>query len=112
MSNILIVLESESLENLAKKADRILEQRNEAPGSVAAISEEGLSSSSSLPPTAFSVGEIHAVRQFMCSRESRDGRESRGQGAGSGSQSNICRNHAKWGTKSFSCRPGCLFGDL
>ena len=40
ISNILVVLEHETLDVLAKKADRILEQKNDTPGSVAAISAE------------------------------------------------------------------------
>ena len=40
VSNVLVVLEHESLHVLAKKADRILEQRNSALGSVAAISSD------------------------------------------------------------------------
>ena len=37
VSNILVVMEDEPLDVLARKADRILEQRSDAPGSVAAI---------------------------------------------------------------------------
>ena len=48
VSNILVVMEDEPLDALAKKADRILEQRSDAPGSVAAITVSPSSSSSPL----------------------------------------------------------------
>ena len=51
VSNILVVMEDESLDILAKKADKILDQRANAPGSVAAINE-----SSSSPSSYFTVG--------------------------------------------------------
>ena len=54
VSNILVIMEDESLDTLAKKADKILEQRADAPGSVAAISP---SSSSPL----LSICEVNAV---------------------------------------------------
>ena len=104
VSNILVVLENESLDSLAKKADKILEQRADAPGSVAAISP---SPSSPL----LSIGEVDAVRRFLHSQETRGGAPEARPSRGDSGQS-ICKNHARWGTKSFSCRPGCLLSYL
>ena len=109
ISNILVVMEDEPLDSLAKKADRILEQKNDAPGSVAAISPQSDS------PSVFSVGEVDGLRHLL--RRDREGRNdqargSRGTRGAPPDNSSICRNHAKWGTKSFTCRPGCLFADL
>ena len=103
VSNILVVMEDDPLDVLAKKADKILEQRSDAPGSVAAITP---------PSSVLSIGEVDSVRRFLRNPESRgssrdDGRPPRGD-----SGQSICRNHARWGTKSFSCRPGCLLSDL
>ena len=102
VSNILVVLEHESLDAIAKKADRILEQKNDAPGSVAAISADS---------HQFSIGEVDAVRRLIRGGDSRDPGGHRGAGRPDNSPF-ICRNHLKWGTKSFSCKPGCLYADL
>ena len=101
ISNILVVLEDESIDVLAKKADRILEQQSDAPGSVAAISTSA---------DKLTIGEVDVVRQFFRDRGGRQDRSREDRGPSS--SPSICRNHAKWGTKSFSCRPGCLFSDL
>ena len=112
VSNILVVMEDESLDILAKKADRIMEQRSDAPGSVAAITPVAETS----PSSVLSIGEVDAVRRFL----RQDGRgqscgDNRGPSRGARGPAETqftCRNHAKWGTKSFSCKPGCLFADL
>ena len=101
VSNILVVLEDEPLDGLPRKADRILEQWNDAPGSVAAISSD-----STIPASVFTVGEVDAVRQLL------RGRDSRGASSTPSTSSSICRNDAKWGSKAFNCRPGCLFSDI
>ena len=106
VSNILVVLEDEPLDVLAKKADRILDQKRDAPGSVAAISD-----SPSIPASAFTIGEVDAVRQMLRGRGSR-GLPSSSSSSTTAASPSICRNHAKWGTKAFSCRPGCLLSDL
>ena len=111
VSNILLVMEDEPLDTLAKKADRILDQRNDAPGSVAAITGTSSPPSSSLG--LLSIGECDAVRRMLRG----DGRgqrnnDERPNPRGTDSAPFTCKNHAKWGTKSFSCRPGCLFADL
>ena len=106
ISNILVVFEHESLDVLAKKADRILEQKNDAPGSVAAISTEF--------SHQLSIGEVDAVRRFF--RGDTRGADSRDSGGNRSSRPEanpfICRNHLKWGTKAFSCKSGCLYADL
>ena len=112
VSNILVVMEDETLDVLAKKADKILEQRIDAPGSVPAIT--------SPDPALLSIGEVDAVRRFLRAPDSRGASRApdpRGvsrdsDSRGRGTDQFICRNHAKWGTKSFSCKPGCLFADL
>ena len=111
VSNILVVLEDEPLDVLAKKADRIMEQRVDAPGSVAAIHSSNPSTSSPPSHGLLSIGEVDAVRRLL----RQDGRgHPRGADDRSGAREPpfTCRNPAKWGTKSFSCRPGCLFADL
>ena len=111
VSNILIVIEDEPLDVLAKKADRILEQRSDAPGSVAAIASPAVNPS----PSLLSIGEVDMVRRFLRgdgrppSRD--DDRGTCGTSAG-GATPFTCRNHAKWGSKAFSCKPGCLFADI
>ena len=109
VSNILIVMEDQPLDVLAKKADRILEQRTDAPSSVAAIATSAGNPSSPL----LSVGEVDAVRRFLrgdaraAPRD--DDRGARGPTPGTPF---TCRNHAKWGPKAFSCKPGCLFAEI
>ena len=110
VSNILVVLDDAPLDELAKKADKILEQSNDAPGSVAAIRGEV----SSLPPSfPFSMGEVDAVKQFFCGGRVPSASNSAPQARG-GSRGDVftCNSHAKWGTKAYSCKPGCLFSDL
>ena len=97
VSNILVVLGDESLDELAKKADKIMDQRADAPGSVAAIS----------PPNSdlFTRGEVDALRQLVRPQGS-----SKPPGTSRSSpESTICRFHSKWGPKAFRCQPGCLF---
>ena len=89
-----MVMEDESLDVLAKKADRILDQRADAPGSVAAINE--VSSSSS--PSYFTVGEVDAVQPR---RSPAPGGTGASAGNGNGY---ICNGHAHRGSKSFSCK--------
>ena len=108
VANILVVLETESLDSLAKKADRIMDQKSTAPGSVAAISPP--------LPDLFTRGEVDEVRQLL--RESRQG-HGRGRQVPSRPPSSsgppapfICSFHSKWGPKAFSCRNGCLFAEL
>ena len=99
-------MEDQPLDVLAKKAYRIMEQRTDAPGSVAAIAAPANNSLSLL-----SIGEVDAVRRLL----RRDGRPPRGddnRGRGSRDAPFTCRNHAKWGPKAFSCSPGCLFEEL
>ena len=106
-------MEDEPLDILAKKADRIMEQRSDAPGSVAAITTPVTETSTS---SVLSIGEVNAVRRLL----RHDGRgqprvDDRGASRGARGPSETpftCRNHAKWGTKSFSCKPGCLLADL
>ena len=108
VSNILVVMEDESLDVLAKKADRILDQRADAPGSVAAINE--VSSSSS--PSYFTVGEVDAVHNLLRGNQPRRSPAPGGTGTGAGSGNGyICNGHARWGSKSFSCKAGCIFAD-
>ena len=105
VSNILIVMEGEELDVLAKRADRIMEQKSDAPGSVAAINP---------PSSLLTVGELDVVRR-MIRRESRGnepGGSDRRPSGGSDATTFICKNHSRWGAKSFSCRPGCLLADL
>ena len=105
VSNILIVMEGEELDVLAKRADRIMEQKSDAPGSVAAINP---------PSSLLTVGELDVVRR-MIRRESRGnepGGSDRRPSGGSDTTTFICKNHSRWGTKSFSCKPGCLLSDL
>ena len=112
VSNILVIMEDEPLDVLAKKADRIMEQRSDAPGSVAAISP----ASEASPSSVLSIGEVDAVRRFLRQDRGQSRPEDRGPSRGARTPSEAtqftCRNHAKWGTKSFSCKPGCLFADL
>ena len=113
VANILVVMEDEPLDVLAKKADKILDQKADAPGSVAAISPSPTSPSNQL----LSIGELDAVRRMIRSQETRGSdlrganSDSRRPGGGDNGQF-ICKNHARWGTKSFSCKPGCLLSDL
>ena len=106
VSNILIVMEDEPLDVLAKKADRILEQRSDAPGSVAAIAAPAVNSS----PSLLSIGEVDAVRRFL--RGDSRPPATRDDDRGTRGAPFTCRNHAKWGSKAFSCKPGCLFADI
>ena len=108
-NNILVVLEDAPLDELAKKVDRILEQKNDAPDSVSAIRGDF----SPVPPSSFSfmVGEVDAVRQLL--------RNSRSSGASAAppsrshrSENFVCGSHSKWGSKAYSCKPGCLFSDI
>ena len=108
VSNILVVMEDQPLEVLAKKADRILEQRTDAPGSVAAIAPPASNPSSPL----LSIGEVDAVRRLLRRDGRPSSREGDDRGRGSGDAPFTCRNHAKWGPKAFSCKPGCLFAEL
>ena len=105
VSNILVVLENESLDSLAKKADKIMDQKSSAPGSVAAISPSS---------DSFTIGELDEVRQLL-----RDSRQARAQGQGRGRQVPppsatpfICPSHTKWGPKAFTCKSGCLFAEI
>ena len=100
VSNILVVMEEESLDVLAKKADKIMDQRADAPGSVAAISPG---------QDFFTRGEVDAVRQFL--KSSNQPRTSAPPSRPS-SAPFTCRFHARWGPKAFRCQPGCLFAEL
>ena len=91
VSNILVALEEESLDVLAKKADKILDQRVDAPGSVAAISP--------VSPDLFTRGEVDALKQLVRPSRAPTPR----------SENSICRFHTRWGPKAFRCQPGCLF---
>ena len=100
VSNILIVMEEEPLEVLAKKADRILEQKIDAPGSVAAISNSPSTSN------VFTVGEVDALRQVIRGNAPRGNKTPTPSTGGY-----ICNGHSRWGSRSFSCKPGCIFAD-
>ena len=89
---------SDSIEDLAKKADVIIEAR----GSGHAISAVDTATS-----VASLAQEVAALRSSM-SRPNRN----RSTPASPSNDVFICANHAKWGSKAYSCKSGCSFSGV